>query len=545
MLGLKRRPRIEEVVFADDFFRTIENGLPPASRENRKFLSAFFGTSASRLGWRTKEVSPRSQGGQIPVHRIMEALGLPPSPEGWAAACTADLGQAAEELAAMALSPTTLVIGWGLPPSFLHYIDRLGAAFIDVELHSIRFTRDLHLVMRTNDPGIRRELERLRLDDELFWSSAAGLRAHFARRGQSFILRPDLNVGLFLGQMAVDLAAVGSGRVMKPIDFVTQIAEWAQAVDVLAIRPHPAEIETSHLHALLDSIPNAVLVGGNTYSLLCADNLAFVGSVSSGALNEASYLGCNDIRRLLLDDRNLAHRLPPTCSPWIPVKLEVASMRSLEAFARARQSTWHWPPTRFSTLAPSAFPEDMLNPIIGYRWGLDPTANGLPELPRLAPGQTLSLALGTPGATCAIFGHGWHWPEDWGVWSADARACLVIPLCEADAEPLSSDHFAFSLCGHVYTPDPAKPPRIRIVVNGLECRLSANASGSMTWTVELGIDAIAHGVLVVVVNVQGALRQCDLGGHPDDQRSFGLGLRYVTFSKNANRTPESSAQEPA
>src|SRR6201996_4301092 len=98
MLGLKQRPPIEEVVFADDFFRGHENGLPPASQSNRKFLRAFFGTAASRLGWRVSEVCPQSQGGSIPVRKVMETLGLPQSPEGWAAVCTADLSQSAEEL---------------------------------------------------------------------------------------------------------------------------------------------------------------------------------------------------------------------------------------------------------------------------------------------------------------------------------------------------------------------------------------------------------------------------------------------------------------
>ncbi|WP_186170011.1 hypothetical protein [Burkholderia gladioli] len=264
MQSRKQRPPIEELVFIDDFFRVAENGLPP-SPENRKFLRAFFGTGASRLGWRVRELSVQSQRGSICVPKIMESLGLSSDRAGWAAACVADLQPAAEHLAMLALTPASLVIGWGLTPAIMQYVDNQGAAFIDVEIDSIRFTRDLHLAVRTNDPGIREELEHLRIDEETFWSNAAGLRGHFARRGHSSIVNADLSVGLFVGQTSVDLALIGGGRLAQPADFIEPIRQWAQQVDLLAIRPHPAQADTRQFDVLLDSIPNALLIKHNTY----------------------------------------------------------------------------------------------------------------------------------------------------------------------------------------------------------------------------------------------------------------------------------------
>lgn len=544
MLELKRRPHIEEVIFVDDFFRVHENGLHPASKDNRRFLRAFFGTAASRLGWRVREVCSQSQGGDIPVPEIMGALGLPKNLEGWAAACTADLSKSVVHLTSLALTPATLVIGWGLPPSVMQYVDNFGAAFIDVEIHSIRFTRNLHFAMRTNDRGIQRELERLRIDDEMFWSAAAGMRGQFARRGQSFIVRPNLSVGLFVGQMTVDLAVVRGGRLIRPDEFITQIRQWAQEVDLLAVRPHPAQTDTKHLHALLDSVPNAVLVGSNTYGLLCADNLAFVAALSSGALKEASYLGCNDIRQLLTDDRNNASFLPATCSSWIPVRPEVGSIRSLQAFARSRQSLWHWPASRLLATQPSTFPDDMIDNIFGYRWGWDPTTGGLPDLPTLAPGQSLSLASDTPGAACVAFGRGWHWPEHWGVWSADPRACLVVPLSGLDS-PTTDDGFELSLYGHAYAPGELIPPTIRIEVNGQESQVRSSQDGCTEWIVDVDVNAIKQGLLIIFIDVHGALRPCDAGGNPNDVRTFGLGLRHISLraTGRASREPTRAAAE--
>ncbi|MGF6765491.1 hypothetical protein P3T24_005831 [Paraburkholderia sp. GAS33] len=525
MLGLKEQTHIEEVIFVDDFFRVSENGLF-ASLENRKFLRTFFGVAASRLGWRVREVCAQSQGGTIPVPKLMEALGLPQSAEGWAAACTADLKPAAEHLGALALTPTSLVIGWGLSPSIMQYVDGQGASFIDVEIHAIRFTRDLHLAVRTNDPAIRHELERMRIPEEAFWSAAAGLRAYFARRGQPFIVRPDLSVGLFVGQTALDLALVGDGRLMRPADFVTQIAMWARQVDLLVISPHPAQANADLLDALLDSVPNAALVSSNTYNLLCAENLAFVAGISTGVLKEAHYLGCSDIRQLLADDRNAVNLLPATCSPWIPVRLEIASLRSLQAFARARQSWWHRTVPQFSLGQHSTFPEDMLNHIFGYRWGFDLAADGLPKLPELVPEQPLSLAAGAPGAVHALFGRGWHGSEDWGVWSGEGRAYLVVSLGSPSAvAPIHG--FELSLHGRMYVPACVEPPAVHILINGHESQARVSQDGGLEWVIHLGADAIEHRLLIISVDVRGAVRPCDVGENADT-RILGVGLEYLT-----------------
>jgi len=528
MLGLKPQKAIEEVVFADDFFRLPENGIPIASlsSDNRKFLRAFFGVAISRLGWRVREICAQSQGGTIPVRQIMKALGLPQSTEGWAAACTADLQPATEELATLALTPDSLVIGWGLPPSIMRYIDSQGAAFIDVEIHSIRFTHDLHLAVRTNDPAIQYELEQLRIDKEIFWSASASLRAYFARRGQPYIVRPDLRVGLFVGQTAIDLALIGGGRLVTPSDFIEEIKQWAQQVDLLAIRPHPLQTNTGLLNMLLDSIPNAALVSGNTYNLLCADNLVFVGAISSGVLKEAAYLGCSDIRRLLADDRNAASLLPATCSPWIPVSLEIASIRALQAFAHARQCLGH-------VLQPfpeqhPTFPEDALNTIFGTRWGFDLKTDGLPELPALVPGQSLSLAAGAHGSACVLFGGGWHEPENWGVWSAGERACLVVPLAFPSVV-VPAGGFELSLHGHLcmHRPRPSRP-RCASQINGHKCEVRVAQDGGLEWVIRLATDAIEQRLLVISVNVQGAMRPCDVEGS-NDTRTLGVGLKYLTL----------------
>ncbi len=529
MLGLKNKPCIDELVFMDDFLRGSENGMK-YSGHNRRFLRRFFGTAASRLGWKTRELGSQSQDGCIPVADIMKAYDLPLSPAGWAAACVADFNKAAEHFAFLDLPSSALVIGWGLTPATMHYLNSRGISFIDVEIGSIRFARDLHLVMRTNDQGIRREIEKMRIHEDHFWSAAAGMRSYFGRRGQPSIVSPDISVGLFVGQMSIDLAMVRNGRLAKPADFVDEVRQWSKEVDLLAIRSHPAQPDPDHLYVLLEAIPNAVLLNSNTYSLLCADNLAFVGAISSGTLKEAAYLGCNDIRRLMQDDRNNPQCLPDGCSPWVAVELDVASTTALMNFSRARSRFWHWPLPRPGRSRKSPFAEDMLNHIFGYRWGMEPTASGLPELPVLSPGSRMDFTVGAPGSACAIFGRGWLWPESWGVWSAEPHASLVIPIKLPD-ETCSVSEFAFTLVGHAYVPEKAIPPKIIIFANGIECDCISENNGEMHWTARFSSESVRSRMLVISIHVQGALRQCDLGGEANDFRAFGLGLRYVMLDE--------------
>jgi len=389
------------------------------------------------------------------------------------------------------------------------------------------------LVMRTNDKGIRHELERLRIDEESYWSAAAGMRAYFATHGQPSIISPDLRIGLFVGQMSIDLAIVRDGRLASPVDFSDEIKQWARQVDLLLIRPHPAQSDTRHLYPLLEGVPNALLVNENTYSLLCASNLAFVGAISSGVLKEATYLGCGDVRRLMVDDRNNPSLLPESCSPWIPVGLDVASAGTLMRFSRARKNSWRWPLTISEKRSKPVFTEDMLNPIFGYRWGLDSAAKGLPQFPTLVPGGRMNFSCDQPAAVCVIFGCGWHGLEDWGVWSAESHASLAIPTVFPEDDPLVTG-WRFSLHGHIFVPENTTAPTIRIFVNGLECEALSEKNEELEWSVVFENKDARVKCFVVSVEVQGALRQCDLGGDKNDFRAFGLGLRYVALSEIKN-----------
>ena len=411
----------------DDFFRAPVNQVSAGS-DNRRFLHRSFRPSAQRLNLACRELAPLSEGGDIDTAVLMRMLSLPTGPAGWAQASRAKLEGVAGSGALPELGSDTLVIGWGLPPSILNWIDASGAAFLDVEVDPLRFAEHLSLCVRSNDPGIVQAARACRRHDETLWNEATVIQAYFARHGSTHLFDRNLRLGLFCGQTGVDLALVRDGRMAQPDDFIDQVGALARTVDLLLIKPHPYERNLEHLARLAQAIPNAVWTDQNIYALLCAENLEFVCAISSGALREAAYFLKPSIA-LCEPDRNRRELLPAACSPWTAVSADILSA---EFFA---QCCGVAPPAAGHRR--SAFAADALDRIFGTRWGLDGKDPGLPALPTMRPG--IRYAMNQGRAESAWLHFGWQTPGANGTHSLRSHAGAVIPVgrnaSPADAGP--------------------------------------------------------------------------------------------------------------
>lgn len=408
--------RFDEIVFLDNFFRSSDN-LLSSHPANRRFLRRTFGPPVTRLGMSCRELAARSEGGELDVAAMMRTLGLPQGPPGWAMTCVADLSRLLDLGLMPRFTPRTLVIGWGMPPSLMHLLDRQGVSFLDVEIAPIRFATHLNFCARTNDRQVEAGLERWRIDDEVFWNEATVLQGYFSRRSAPSLFHADLRIGLFCGQSAIDLALVSDGKIARPIDALDTVRALAKEVDLLVIKPHPYEPEHSQLAELASGISNVAWTDANFYALLCADNLRLVCGLSSGALREAPYFQ-KQVVQLIEPDRNNRATLPAACSDWIPVGPGIASLNFLADGCLAHPVAPSPPASRF--------PEDALDRVFGLRWGLDAQNAGLSESPALQPGRTYALRDGSMPASWLSFG--WGNPGIAGVAVAAARACIVIPL---------------------------------------------------------------------------------------------------------------------
>jgi hypothetical protein len=526
--------RFHQVVFMDDFFRSSDNGLP-SNTSNRQFLRKLFESAATRLGIERREEFARSDGGTIDVAAAMDALSLPRSAEGWAQALVADISVANTAARLPILNRRSLVIGWGMPPSLMSYIDGSGATFIDLEIDPIRFTRHLRFCVRTNDRAIEGVLARLRVSEEHRWNDAAALKGYFARRGASSLFDPHTSVGLFVGQTALDLALVTRGRLARPIDSLDRVRELAQSVDLLVIKPHPYEPSISHLAELASGISNAAWTTHNIYALLCAENLRFVCGLSSGALQEAEYF-LKSAERLIDPDRNARRVLPLACSDWIPVSAAIASIEAMQEicspFAYFKKGLRALSPGGAKLpLKTSDFRDDALDHAFAMRWGLDAGQMGLTVVPRLQLGHFHEFSDVSPAT--AWLGIGWSVPEAWGVWSDGACACVVVPL---DEELLKgSDSIEIQLDGQVFCPANVTPSTVLVCINGDRADAVVFEGDASKTQVSLTLRAVlssprARRVLLIEFVIRTPLKPMDFGMGAD-ARLLGFGLHRLCVSK--------------
>ncbi|MET3393613.1 hypothetical protein ABIC33_004281 [Variovorax sp. 1140] len=529
----------DEIIFLDDFFRSEEIGLQ-SHPSNRRFLRGLFEFAGQSLGIAMREEYPVSSGGRIPVGLMMDSLGLPRTVEGWASAAIADLQPAFRGCEIGVLGERSLVIGWGMPPSLLNYIASRGASFIDVEVHPLRFSRHLHLGMRTNNRRIARILSKVRIPDEAFQSAAIGMKAMFSRRGDGALLCRDAKVGVFLGQTEVDLALVCDGRLISPTDVMDRVAELAASVDILAIKPHPYQQNTTFLDDLLERVPNAIKIESNIYAMLCAGNIEFFSAISSGALTEAEYFGHRK-EALITPDRNNVERLPDGCTEWIPVGSEVASLPVMkDVVRRARVPLFLRPRKRYSAVISSANAE-MVDRAFGFRWGLQLDAAGLRSSSKVPLGGDVHFGSGSPHS--AGLAAGWHEPEPWGVWSADGAASFLLML-DTTGLP-AAGRVQVAVTGTLYQPSGSAPVELDLRINGCTCQF-ARTGDLLRFFCDLDVQKLrGRPLLDAEILVSGAHRPCDVTESADARRlGFGLHLLRVDVVSVGDGSREAASVEP-
>lgn len=510
--------RFREIVFMDDFFRSSDNTLL-SHPSNRHFLCRAFGLPARRLAIPFQEMAARSEGGELDVAAMMGVLSLPCRPEGWAKASIADLAPLTDVGLMPRFAPGTLVIGWGLPPSLMHCIDRGGASFIDLEIAPVRFASHLAFCARTNDRLIEAALAAWRIDEESYWSEAGILQGYFSRRSPPCVFGRDLSVGLFCGQTAIDLALVSDGKIARPIDALEEVRKLAQSVDLLLIKPHPYEPDLRHLARLAAQIPNAAWTDENIYALLCADNLKFVCGLSSGALVEANYF-IKPSRRLIAPDRHNRARLPASCSDWMSVGPGIASLEGLTRICAGQREVLP---------RPTGFSDDALDRVFGTRWGLDARSAGLRAPPGLAPGRVYEFHSGQSATGWLSFG--WHAPEGTGVWTSGERACIVIPFDSALLKD-APERLLIEVEGLLFVGASGRNPIVRVSVDGQ--RADAQMAGGTTGRTDAHFklstrfqEAKRTPALVLEFDITDPQRPSDTG-LGDDGRRLGFHLQRLS-----------------
>lgn len=348
---------MKSVVITTDIFRCPEFGLRGVAL-NVHWLRGLLHNVFSAADFALTIFSNECDEGIFEVARYRRAHDLPQEASGWARLVNTRISTDDESYFADLLG-AALVIGWGLTPALMELLDRHRVPFVDIEVDPIRFCDDLLLRVRTNNPDLSNYFSCLNVDEAIFSTSVAGLRA-FVARIEGATVKPSRPFGLFAGQCLIDLSIVESGHIVVPAERMKEISALAQSVDTLFIKPHPYENDTEHLAALLDAIPNARMTRANIYRILSDINLKHVVALSSSVLDEAAMFGI-ETTRLIEPDRDASSLIPSSTSRWyrIPTE-EVTHDGFVKAFLGVSSPQSNAPRSRLD-----------LRSSLNTRWGLD------------------------------------------------------------------------------------------------------------------------------------------------------------------------------
>lgn len=379
------RLRGRAVLFLDDFTRSGANGLVHHVA-NRLWLRSLMGAALTGAGARLRDWE--GDGHPAETAAFMGLLGLPASPEGWAATSVIDpLPAAALRWLDARMAGAELVIGFELPVFLMRFLADRGIPFLDIAIDPIRFGRDLFLSARTNDPALEAILEINEVDEDILRIDAALLRASAVRHAGRSIGDPALRVAVFFGQTCVDRALVRGGALAKPSDFIAPIAAMARDHDLLLVRPHPFEPDRAELDQLLARIPNARMSRASSYALLACENVQEIVSLSSSLVVEAAYFG-KPATALLM---------PDTADPWL-VSSGICSRSYRLDTGLLSADFWHGRRTALPVVP------HMLRHSLGIAWGLGSPLTLAPEAPPAPAAPSILARLWRRGAAHL------HWP---------------------------------------------------------------------------------------------------------------------------------------
>lgn len=316
---------MKTVVATTDVFRCREFGVRSVA-ENARWLLGLFYASFPPDRFKQSIFVSESDLGEFRAAEFRRSHAIPADKRGWASLVNAVIPKNDEDYFADLLT-ASLVIGWGLTPALIELLHRNDVAVVDFEIDPIRFSDDIFLRIRTNEPRLSAYLSALHIDDAAFRTSVAEIRGIVCRNDASAI-KQSRSYAVFAGQCQVDLSVVSSGWLVAPAEHIDQIRAIAKNVEILAVKPHPYDDDPRHVEVLLNLIPNACLTRSNIYRLLSDTNCNHALGLSSSVLDEAALFGVATTR-LISPDRDASDLIPNALSPWYRVSAEVVADGSL------------------------------------------------------------------------------------------------------------------------------------------------------------------------------------------------------------------------
>lgn len=184
----------------------------------------------------------------------------------------------------------SVVVGFELTEATRLILDRLGACWIDIWQHPIRFLDDVLFAFASSDPGIHAALNTFDLPEETFWLYANRAATLIQLRGGG----PELpeGSGVFIGQTLADKAILKEGRYLSLLDYQAEFRSFCQRCSRVYYSRHPmVEQGDEAILQFLAGFGNVEVGSHPAYGLLADARVREVMTISSSVALEATYFG--------------------------------------------------------------------------------------------------------------------------------------------------------------------------------------------------------------------------------------------------------------
>lgn len=303
-----------KVGIIEDFFRNEENKVASVSR-NQEFLLNNLKILSNEIGFEVKKVSAKFLGGNIDSQKILSDMGLKgESFSSWVSAYSNKRILQTKHLDI--LSSYDLILGFGIPPSLIFFMNEKGISFIDFELSPYRFLDSLTLSVRTNNPIFLKQIDQIKIKTSYLVSKAQEMSNYFSSLSyEKYIRRQNSSKNaVFFTQTRHDASLIMDGIIYNPSseDIFDYIYKEFKKFDNVFISVHPLEKDLTEAKKIISGISNSILSRNISYSYFFDNQISKFYSLSSSLLAELELFHKNKGLRLIAPDIHFSSLLKDT-----------------------------------------------------------------------------------------------------------------------------------------------------------------------------------------------------------------------------------------
>lgn len=277
------------VIFTGDLLRPHDHGGQSGKQNgNIRMISRLLRTQIERATGLAPEVLLSGPDAFDPWN-IYAAAGRPCSVDAWGEIYHRETATAHAEDYVHAHFGGALTIGFEMNAHILAMLDRIGAPYIDIVLHPVRFHDDIVFAFRSNAPEIRERLAQYLLPDDVFYARAGLIHAGLVFEKPA---APEDVRTIFMGQTKDDKTLIQNGRIVDFSRYADRIrAEFLKPGGRVGLKPHPLYHSDFGLTACGAPFHQIHVTRENFYRLVGSEHVETIVSVSSSTSLEARYFG--------------------------------------------------------------------------------------------------------------------------------------------------------------------------------------------------------------------------------------------------------------